>query len=385
MICVVALCVCLSICLSLLPALALSGGAEEDRTVSPWAEEELHRAESLGLLDVGALRADYAAGTEPVTDWTQPITRAQFVRFALSYAAAMNHSDRECFQSAVNLLLAKRSADGYFLVMPFSDDSSQEVAAAYALGIVEGRGGGIFDPNGLITRQEAAVILCRTYAACGGEASAAGGVRSFADAEAIAPWAAEAVRLLHRRDVLRGMGNDRFVPEGHLTVEQCAVCFLRLSEQMPVSFLKGNAPHLFTQEEVISILRPEDGVRRWDGPLAVFLRRDQGTVLGSTAYFLAYADGGIRRLEAGVPSHSYGFPFDSAGFSADGTVFTYTVTVEKDEYDTVWKEGEPAGSVLLAEAGVYTVVIDVPGGTQTVTREPLQPGEGSRDERSGDA
>ena len=71
MTCVVALCVCLSICLSLLPALALSGGAEEDRTVSPWAEEELHRAESLGLLDVGALRADYAAGTEPVTDWTR--------------------------------------------------------------------------------------------------------------------------------------------------------------------------------------------------------------------------------------------------------------------------------------------------------------------------
>ena len=138
-----------------------------------------------------------------------------------------------------------------------------------------------------------------------------------------------------------------------------------------MSFLKGNAPHRFTQEEVISAIQPADGITRWDGPLAVFIRRDEGAVLGDTAYFLAYADGGIRSLAAGVPSHSYGFPFDTAGFSEDGTVFTYTVTVEEDEYDTVWREGEPAERVLLAEAGVYTVVIDVPTGTQTVARESL--------------
>ena len=201
MICVVALCVCLSICLSLLPALALSGGAEEERTVSPWAEEELRRAEDCGLLDVGVLRADYAAWTEPVTDWTQPITRAQFLRFALSYAAAMNHSDREGFQMAVNQLLAEKDRSGQIPVSPFSDDNSREAIAAYTLGIAEGRGGGIFDPNALITRQETAVILCRTYAACGGEVSTEREVRGFSDVEAVAPWAAEAVRFLHGRSV----------------------------------------------------------------------------------------------------------------------------------------------------------------------------------------
>ena len=363
------LCLCLAISLGRLPALA--EGAEEERTVSHWAEEELRRAEDFGLLDVGTLPADDAARTEPVTDWTRPITRAQFLRFALSYAAAMNHSDREAFQMAVDRLLAEKDRSGHFPVSPFSDEDSPEVIAAYTLGITEGRGGGIFDPNARITRQEAAVMLCRAYAACGGEVTAGREVRGFADGETIAPWAAEAVRFLHGRGVLQGVGKNRFDPLGDLTVEQCAVCFLRLSEELPVSFLKGSAPHLFTQEEVISAIQPADGITRWDGPLAVFIRRDQGTVLGDTAYFLAYADGGIRSLEAGVPSHSYGFPFDTAGFSEDGTVFTYTVTVEEDEYHTVWRDGEPAERILLAEAGIYTVVIDVPTGTQTVARESL--------------
>ena len=372
------LCLCLALSLGLLPALA--DGAEEERTVSPWAEEELRRAEDFGLLDVGTLPADDAARTEPVTDWTRPITRAQFLRFALSYAAAMNHSDREGFQMAVDRLLAEKDRSGQIPTSPFSDDNSREAIAAYTLGIAEGRGGGIFDPNALITRQEAAVILCRTYAACGGEVSAEREDQGFSDGEAVAPWAAEAVRFLHGRDVLRGVGKDRFDPLGYLTVEQCAVCFLRLSEELPVSFLKGNAPHRFTQEEVISAIQPADGITRWDGPLAVFIRRDEGAVLGDTAYFLAYADGGIRSLAAGVPSHSYGFPFDTAGFSEDGTVFTYTVTVKEDEYHTVWRDGEPAERVLLAEAGVYTVVIDVPIGTQTVAREPLEPKEGRWDD-----
>ena len=63
-------------------------------------------------------------------------------------------------------------------------------------------------------------------------------------------------------------------------------------------------------------------------------------------------------------------------FSEDGTAFTYTVTVEKDEYNTLWRDGEPAERVLLAESGIYTVVIDVPTGIQTITRDPLEPREG---------
>ena len=183
--------------LGLLPGLVPGASAAEERTVSPWAAEEIARAESLGLLDVGTLCADYENWNNTVvTDWRQPITRAMFVRFALSYAAAMNHSDRVSFQGLVNLLVSERTEDGYFLKYPFSDDHSEEVAAAYALGITQGRGGGVFDPNSLITRQEAAAMLCRAYMACGGEAIAAGEAEPFADEDSIALWAKEAVHTL---------------------------------------------------------------------------------------------------------------------------------------------------------------------------------------------
>ena len=92
---ILSVCLVLLLALTLLPAGALA--AEEARSVSLWAEEEILRAEGYGLLDVGELLTDYEGG-ETVTDWRQPITRAMFVRFALSYAAAMNHSDRACFQ-----------------------------------------------------------------------------------------------------------------------------------------------------------------------------------------------------------------------------------------------------------------------------------------------
>ena len=265
----------ISLGLALLLAFALlpAGALAAERSVSPWAEGEIARAESLGLLDVGTLCTDYEHwNTTLVTDWRQPITRAMFVRFALSYAAAMNHSDRVSFQGLVNLLISERTEDGYFLKYPFSDDHSEEVAAAYALGIVQGRGGGVFDPNALITRQEAAAMLCRAYKACGGEPTELGAAEPFADEGDVAPWAAEAVHALRSRDVLRGMEDGAFRPKGDFTVEQCAVCFLRLYEQMPVSFLRGNVKPVFTREEVIAALETSDKrIQRWDSSEASFL------------------------------------------------------------------------------------------------------------------
>ena len=372
----------LCLLLGLLSGLAMGAAAAGERTVSPWAAEEIARAEGYGLLDVGDLRADYAQwDSEELTDWTQPITRAMFVRFALSYAAAMNHSDRLSFQNAVNRLISERTEDGYFLVYPFSDDHSEEAAAAYALGIIQGRGGGVFDPDALITRQEAAAMLCRAYKACGGEATELGAAEPFADEEDISPWAAEAVHALRSREVLRGMGDGSFDPKGSFTIQQCAVYFLRLYERMPVSFLKGNVTPIFTQEELISTIQPDYSIRRWDGPLAVFIRRDEGIVLGDTAFFLVYADGGIRLVE-GVPVHSYAPAFASAGFSEDGKTFTYTMTLERDEYASPNALGE---THLLSAAGFYTVTIDVLSGTQTVDYEPIEPPEGRWDDVPADA
>lgn len=77
------------------------------------------------------------------------------------------------------------------------------VGAAYAAGIVAGRGGGVFDPGGTITRQEAAVMVARA-AKQRGMTGAAQLPASLEDADAVASWARESVALCLRDGIVTG-------------------------------------------------------------------------------------------------------------------------------------------------------------------------------------
>ena len=68
------------------------------------------------------------------------------------------------------------------------------VGTACKYGIVNGRGGGIFDPQGTITRQEAAVMTVRAAGLCGldtavGETESTDILCDFADYRTVAAWA----------------------------------------------------------------------------------------------------------------------------------------------------------------------------------------------------
>lgn len=87
-----------------------------------------------------------------------------------------------------------------------------------------------FDPNGAITRQEAAMMLtnCATVLGITG-----GGELSFADNEDVAPWAAEAVAFVAALEdggkaVMGDTGNGAFRPLDDYTSEQAQVSALRL-------------------------------------------------------------------------------------------------------------------------------------------------------------
>ena len=71
------------------------------------------------------------------------------------------------------------------------------VGAAYRYGLVQGVGGGRFAPNGTITRQEAAVMVARAAALCGmdtarSDAQAGAVLIAYTDGDGVAAWAKSA-------------------------------------------------------------------------------------------------------------------------------------------------------------------------------------------------
>ncbi|MBR4961629.1 MAG: S-layer homology domain-containing protein [Clostridia bacterium] len=108
----------------------------------------------------------------------------------------------------------------------------REIAAANALGIVNGRGNGIFDPASGITRQEAATMLMRAAEVLGipmGKEA-----RSFSDLPEAAEWAVSGILYtasLKTADglvVMNGVSDSSFAPLGTYTVEQAILTMVRL-------------------------------------------------------------------------------------------------------------------------------------------------------------
>ena len=90
----------------------------------------------------------------------------------------------------------------------FSDIAEQAWYAAYidtaaAYGIVNGVGAGRFDPNGLISRQDAAVMLVRAAKLCGIDTSADASSVSYKDQNKISAYALDAVNICQRLSILK--------------------------------------------------------------------------------------------------------------------------------------------------------------------------------------
>ena len=95
-----------------------------------------------------------------------------------------------------------------------------------ALGVVNGVGGGRFDPDARLTREQAATMLARLAAAMGKPMEKQ--TAAFADADSVSPWAAEAVGQMQAGGVMNGTGDNQFSPKGEYTREQSIITMLRL-------------------------------------------------------------------------------------------------------------------------------------------------------------
>ena len=162
---------------------------------SKWAKAEVKEAVSLGLVPE-ALRGGYRQNT----------TRAEFCALAAALYESLEGP------------ITERAG--------FTDTTDEAVEKMAALGIVNGVGEGRFDPEGTLTREQAADMLARLseamgYPLCQEEIS-------FADREDISSWALDAVASMVWSGVMNGTGDNRFSPKGAYTREQSIVTIRRL-------------------------------------------------------------------------------------------------------------------------------------------------------------
>lgn len=124
-----------------------------------------------------------------------------------------------------------KALSAWFEEYPFSDCANSNVIAAYALGIVSGRGDGTFDPYATITRQEAATLLTNGAKALGMDTTVITQA-SFADIDAVANWAKNSVDFVAQIHVMNGTNEGKFAPAGTYSREQSFMTIYKLYQAL---------------------------------------------------------------------------------------------------------------------------------------------------------
>lgn len=120
-----------------------------------------------------------------------------------------------------------KGLSAYQAAYPFTDSTDYNVIAANALGIVSGRGNGIFDPYASITRQEAAAMLTRVAQVLGADTANAPSA-DFSDGTSVASYFVNAVNFVYQNNIMGGTGDNSFTPLGTYTREQSYITVYRL-------------------------------------------------------------------------------------------------------------------------------------------------------------
>ena len=177
-------------------------------TASGWAHSAV----------VGAMEKGYVQ-YDPAADFKDVITRAEFCEMAIRFS--------ECaLGDSIDGILASRGLARDPVAFTDTDDS--DILAALALGITNGVRPGLFDPEGQITREQAATLVRNVCRIIGlGNDSAA--EIEYIDAAKISPWAVDGIVFCNTMGLMGGTGGGRFSPKASLTIQESIVVFERIS------------------------------------------------------------------------------------------------------------------------------------------------------------
>ncbi|GBG06448.1 hypothetical protein PAT3040_00975 [Paenibacillus agaridevorans] len=107
------------------------------------------------------------------------------------------------------------------------------VGAAVQAGLTQGTAGGLFDPEGRLTREQLAVFSVRMLALASHPAKVAANrqeelLGAFADGAEVSNWARGAAAAVMQAGIMEGMGDGRFAPKKNVTRAEAAAVVKRL-------------------------------------------------------------------------------------------------------------------------------------------------------------
>ena len=210
------------ICIFIIFTMIFTGTVALARSdMSEWASSEVVQA-----IDMGFVPAELQK------DYINNITRAEFAYMSVAYLAFLYHTDVDGAMKIYCDTHTDESGEKISIAKNvFLDCDDRNVLYAYTMKIVRGKSNDVFDPNGLVTREEAAAMLMRTLFVYGGglkHSQKITELEAFEDYNDISNWALSDVQYVWELDIMKGVSNTEFSPKKYTTREQSIIAFLRL-------------------------------------------------------------------------------------------------------------------------------------------------------------
>lgn len=177
---------------------------------SDWAKEELNKAETYGLIPDVLQEANVS----------MPINRSEFAAVSVKLYEAL--SGETTVEATEN---------------PFTDTEDSEVLKAYELGITSGVTVNSFEPDSLLSREQAATMLARVYTVYTGNEITSNSQMKFNDDADISRWAKDSVYFMAENGVITGMDNNIFAPR-NVTPEQEATFYANSTREQSLAIAK---------------------------------------------------------------------------------------------------------------------------------------------------
>lgn len=196
---------------------------------SEWAYDSLHKAAKDNLIPYNTSH-----------NYKEPVTRSEFcalIANILNMAPVRQLDDIFANPNSYTVLREKASsinADIENVSYSDMDEIDESVRLLSAIGIVNGTGDNMFNPNEYITREQICTILQRMIKLYPNEfdtytVSVADENFRYSDDNLISDWAKESVYSVSKYGFVNGTGHNNFSPQEYCTLEQAITIISRMA------------------------------------------------------------------------------------------------------------------------------------------------------------